>query len=183
MTERRLRYLDWLVDIGREPAPSDPEADCPAVFGDHGADSPRLAALRSAVQDGLAQLDDNDRELVVQSVILGRSLVELAAAMNRDVHRVEAQQRRALRRLKSLLAPIVRRDFGLETEPDSSCPICQSPRRQEIDAIIAARDRRRPWTPILRTLRVDFALSISTPQVVIGHERYHLSTNEPQETS
>ena len=63
--------------------------------------------------------------------------------------------------------------FGVTEESRPDCIICRSEHRREIDRVIASREEAETWRPVIRKIRERFGLKITTPQTLIGHEKYH----------
>jgi DNA-binding CsgD family transcriptional regulator len=181
MSPERVTYQNWIVDLGRDPSQApdpdqiSPQATAPTtVSGAAGAlESERQRLIREAVGLALSKLSDNERELIEQYHYMGRSYQEIAERSGRTIHRLESLHRRALRKLRAALAPLVKRLYGLGVSTDPDCPICTSPYRHEIDHLIRERQRFGTWRPIMRLLKSRFGLVIATPQTLIGHEKYH----------
>ena len=165
---RRVIFQDWIVERGHDPSrpvePVDLDLDSPA-------DPAR--PIRDSVQAALARLPERDREVVERFYFMGQGYRELASQTGQSCYRLEALHRRAIRQLKKGLRRFVRDRYGIYSKPHNDCPICRSPDRAEIDRLIARRDPEGTWRPIIRSLRNDFNITISTPQVLIGHEKYH----------
>lgn len=161
MARRRMIYHDWLareraVDESGEP--------------DKGADS----EIEQQVQRALAALSENEREFIVHFYCMGQTEQQIAEATGRTVVRLHALHGRAVRKLRRLLGGFVAERFGLESGGQTSrCPVCESECAAEIDRIIANRDRKATWRPVMREIHERFGIQIRSPQVLIGHERYH----------
>ena len=182
MSPERIVFQNWITDLGRDPSqPVDLDAErhgsSLADAGGSGAnsvpESERQARIREAVELALARLSANERELIEQFHYMGRSYREISELSGRTVHRLEALHRRSLKKLRTALAPLVKELYGLGVSTDPDCPICTSPERAVIDTVIRERDRARTWRPIIRLLKTRFGIIITTPQTLIGHEKYH----------
>lgn len=147
--------------------------------------TPRGIRIENAVREALKKLGEEERELVQRYLMAGQSMTEMAELTGRRVHRLTTQYQRALRKLRKYLAPLVAREFGdavadergrdeeVYAAESLSCPICLSAYRMEIDSIIAARRPDSTWRPVIRKLRESYGIVITTPQILIGHQRYH----------
>lgn len=145
--------------------------------------TPRGIRIENAVRDALQKLGEEERELVERYLLAGQSMTELAELTGRRLHRLSTQYQRALRKLRKHLAPLVAREFGKEIaaagnqEEQASealtCPICRSSHRAAIDLMISNRPSGSTWRPLIRKLRAEMGIIITTPQILIGHQRYH----------
>jgi hypothetical protein len=167
LSVNRITYSDRIVDLGRDPsiaiAPGPPSEP----------DGARVARIREAVSAALEGLTEDEREFIVHFYFQGMSYRQIGEASGRAKHKLWALHERALRRLRQALQGFVRAEFGIEAAEDESCPICASEHREEIDALIAARDRTASWAPVMREINHRFGLRIRAPQRLIGHEKYH----------
>jgi hypothetical protein len=136
-------------------------------------ESVRRRQIRKAVAFALSKLGDNERELIEQFHYMGRSYREISGRSGRSIHRLEALHQRALKKLRTALAPLVKQLYGLGVSTDPDCPICTSPHRASIDRLIRERNRSDTWRSMIRLLKGRFGILITTPQTLIGHERYH----------
>ena len=165
---KRMVFQQWIVELGRDPSRPPENTENPESAEPPEADSP----TESAVWGALARLAAADREFTVRFYFMGWSYHDLARLTGRPVPRLKARHKRIRRQLRVLLRPFVMPLLNRVVR--ASCPICASEYRSQIDAIIAHRDQSRPWRPILRRLREDFDLHVSSAQVLLGHERYHM---------
>lgn len=162
---KKTLYREWIVHLGCDPA----------MFGfpANDAEQARRRRICRAVRDALDELAEDQREFIVRFYFMGESYREMMSVTVRDRHKLESLHRQSLRRLRTLLAPFVSREYGLPADSIRDCPICASRHRAEIDRLIQRRDKQSTWSPIIRTLKDHFGITISTPQVLIGHEKYH----------
>jgi len=190
MSGNRVVYQNWIVELGRDPetsaAPSGEEwsdarlfpLDHPAVAnltsadGRPTGDEPR-ESIRRRVGAALDELDDDERELVIQFHFMGESYRRISEKSGRSIHKLEAMHKRSLRKLRKNLAEFVGETFGVSPRSAPDCPVCRSPHAAELDEIIRRRDRTATWRPILSLFRTRYKLYIGSPQVLIGHEKYH----------
>jgi hypothetical protein len=181
MSPERVTYQNWIVDLGRDPAQAldayEISSRVTAVDGSSetktDSESERQRLIREVVESALSKLSDNERELIEQYHFMGRSYQEIAERSGRTIHRLESLHQRTLKKLRSALAPLVKQLYGLGVSTDPDCPICSSPHRPEIDLLIRERERFDTWRPLMRVLKDRFGITITTPQTLIGHEKYH----------
>jgi len=192
MSNNRIIYRDWMVELGGDPRENDfrtrsfdsPECvrltDKDVLASER--DSSRAKQIQAQVQNALAVLTDEEQEFVIRFYFMGETYRQISEKSGRAVHRLESLHRRSVRKLKKELAIFVSETFGLNSlDKNRDCPLCTSPHVTEINRIIAARDRTQTWRPIIKTLREQFGIKVSSPQLLIGHERYHIS-NQPSST-
>ena len=189
MSSDRILYQNWIVELGHDPGSmSDDTTQIPAdrlfesieeftnILVAHEefptGDSCRERIIM-VVREAMDQLDESEKEFVFLFHFMGRSYREIAEDSGRSIGRLESLHRRALKRLKSLLAGFVSREFGLKREKVNSCPICNSPHREEIELLISAKKKRDTWRETIRLIRENYNLKIKTPQTLIGHFKFH----------
>ena len=181
MSPERITYQNWIADLGRDPSrPLDfEEQSRPIPVGADNFEASsdpepeRRRRIREAVKLALSRLSENERELIEQFHYMGRSYREIAERSGRTIHRLEALHQRALKKLRTALAPLVKQLYGLGVSTDPDCSICTSPHRPAIDRLIKERNRADTWRPMIRLLKSRFGIIITTPQMLIGHEKYH----------
>lgn len=157
----RVTYQNWIVELGRDPA------------WRSGDSTEQAIEINRMVGEAIRQLPDEEREFIVRFYYLGESYRRLSEATGRSVYRFEGIHRRAVRRLRNLLGPFVQDRFGLTIRRWESCPLCQSDSVEAIDRLLVAKTEPTTWRPIIRRLRDEFGITITTPQILITHARYH----------
>jgi len=175
MSSSRIAYHNWIVELGFDPmlGPADGQAEPGEIASDSHAEQERVQRIRSAVQAALAELTEDERELIERTHLMGQSFPELAASTGRALHRLESMYSRAVRKLRRRLYPLVEELYGLNRQQHEACPICTSRHRRAIDRIIAKRDPQATWRPVIREIERRFGLKIEAPQILIGHSKYH----------
>lgn len=195
MGKSRLVYVDWIVELGRDPERQLPEQDGPEIsIADLseeelrtraiGRADPRLEILQAEVREAVASLPELERELIERVHFLGESISDLAERSGRKLHRLEAALLRAKRKLAILLSQYEPKVNDAVNSPElrtiSSCPVCQSPNRLAIELLIRAKPVDATWKLIMRKLRDQFGLNLKVPQRLISHEKYHMTPNQIQ---
>ncbi len=169
MSGPRVTYQNWIVALGYDPSrrrlgfrsvPSESEK--------HSAEE-----IREAVERAVDALSEEERLLIIRYYFMGDSYGELTHMTGRAVYKLAAVHGRAVRKLRSRLAGFVRKRFGIQPVELPDCIVCQSSFRDEIDRLIAARDQGRSWKPVIKALKKRYSIAIKTPQILIGHEKYH----------
>lgn len=169
MGKSRIVLQNWIVELGFDPNENNPAGD----FNDQDNSNPVVERIRQEVAKALKQLPEEERELVERIHFMGQSYRELAELSGRAEHRMESAHRRALKRLRTLLAPLVAELFGLQTSVSTVCPLCLSGRRAEIDRLIARKAESDTWSRTMALLRDQFGIPVKSPQLIIGHLKYH----------
>lgn len=185
MPSSKIVYQNWIADLGRDPSrPLDlDDQSCQRILGSEGTipghealpaeAHERQERIRETVRAALARLTDDERELIEQIHFMGRTCSEISLRSGRAEHRLESMHRRAMSKLRRHLAPLVRELFGILSPGRTDCPVCRSPYRGQIDQLISSRDPKGTWRQVIEELRKKFGLKITTPQTLIGHEKYH----------
>jgi hypothetical protein len=133
----------------------------------------RADRIGAEVQSAVGRLSDDEREFLARFYNMGETYQQIADKSGRRIHSLEALHRRALKKLRKILAPLVVREYGVKTKTFDACPLCCSPFRAEIDALIAARPPEKTWRQVIRILKEKYRITIITPQTIIGHQKYH----------
>ena len=202
MGSNRLVYQNWIVELGIDPDNKDALKDgsyrnretislddLKDGVSSNGSillrdekeimrQARRQALVASQVSRALKKLTADEKEFIERFYYSGQTYREISEKSGRAVHKLEAVHKRAVRKLKRELAPVVKKLYNLDAEPDGSstvitCPVCDSPFKKDIDKMIAERDRKGTWRPVIKILKEKYGLEIKTPQVLIGHEKYH----------
>nr|MBN2278393.1 hypothetical protein [candidate division Zixibacteria bacterium] len=166
MSGKRLVYCDWIVKIGVDPRH---RYSLPYLNNNI---QPNERVVR-AVREALEHLSPLEREFIERYYFKGESYRKIALALNRRFGRMESLHRRTVGRLRKLLARFVKTEFDLENKIKAECPLCISPYRVEIDALIESKTKEETWKNIIRILKEKYGIIIQTPQILIGHHKYH----------
>ena len=178
MPQDRVIYQNWIVDLGRAPredrngskADFEPQ---PVSLEALAEENERRKLVQREVAEALSRLTDDEREFIERFYFIGESYRRIARKSGRAIYKLEAIHKRALKKLRKELRPLVARFYNLEQQPVRKCPICNSPYRSQIDLLIKHRDKSATWKEIIGILKEEFGLKIATPQILIGHEKYH----------
>lgn len=169
----RIIYRNWIAEQGFVL----PE-NCPYnMSSDHIEAAQRneasLRILKTAVSQALESLDEQERYLIIRFYFMGQTIGQISAETDRAGHKLYALHRRATKKLKKRLAAFVGRRYKIGVEQHLDCIICQSPHRPEIDALLRDRDKVRSLKPVIAAVKERYSIIITTPQILIGHEKYH----------
>jgi len=165
MGQLRIVYQNWIVGLGHDPDISWQEA---ASRG-----KPYNQSVIKAVNQALNQLDPEDAALIRLFYMQGISYREISALTGRDMHRLVAQNTIAVKKLKILLTEFVESHFNIDARSNSGCPLCNHPRRAEIDRLLQTKSDTETWKRIYQVLRDDFDLCVFPARKIIGHLKYH----------
>ncbi|MFH2054734.1 MAG: sigma-70 family RNA polymerase sigma factor [bacterium] len=136
------------------------------------AEQERRERITAAVREALDRLESTDRTILEKYYFEGESLPEIGRALGRRQATIVNRHRRALKALRKQLAAFVVTEFGVRQEAPDCC-ICQSPRRLEIEALIAAKRPEEPYGHLMRKIHERCGLKVTSPQTIIGHQKYH----------
>ena len=174
---RRIRFQDWLVELGY-----DPDRDGKRGNNQSGelsseyecSDDPKLKELiEESVRNALRRLSSNEREIVERVHYMGQTYRQISRSSGREISRLESLHRRAVRRLRRELGPLVKQLYGIETANSPRCVICRSPLRSEIDEILEHHDQKRGWRTIMRRIESEYGIKVRSAQTLVGHRKYH----------
>ncbi len=167
MSNSRIVYQNWIVDLGRDPLIQG--------FNNVSIEKPD-EHLIEAVSLALQQLSSNEKEFIVQFYYMGKSYQEISDQTGRVIYKLEALHNRALKKLEAHLVSFVTKKYGIISKCNYNCPICDSEYSNEVNEIIANMNPEETWRPIMKILRNEFGIKIRSPQTLIGHTKYHTQT-------
>lgn len=159
---RKIIHQDWVYLTDR-----------PGIW-ERKTSSSRQERVRRAVREEVAKLAYHEREFVELFWFQGRSMSEIAALLGKKPYKLECLNRRILRKLKSRLTDFVNAEFGLKVRKNPGCILCSHPQRVEIDALLKSKRPEETFRRIISTLQSDFGIRVRTPQIIIGHMKYHI---------
>jgi len=162
----RLVFLNWIYDVGRI-----------SLFSPK-KQSRLQKEIIEKVRDTVDKLPSREREFVQLYWFEGRSMAELSELFGKKPYRLESLNKRILQKLKRRLSEYVACQFGIADDAIPACIICDHPRRIEIDDLLLSKRPEETFRPIYRKLKEEFGLTISTPQILIGHIKYHLQKED-----
>ena len=167
MAKGKIIYQNWIVDIGIDPG----QAGKIQIQSDLIKPDEQVI---SAVRKALEKLESHEQDFIENYYFQGKTYREIAELQNRRISRIEGLHRRSLAKLKKHLARFVKERFDIDSEIGRDCIICSSPDKEEIDKLILAKKDRETWKKIIGILRNKYQIEITTPQILIGHQKYHL---------
>ena len=136
--------------------------------------SEKQKRIIKAVRTEIDRLSEIEREFVEMFWFEGRSLADIARVTGKQVYKLEGLSKRINRKLKNRLAGFVDSEFGLKAETGAKCLICNHPQRAKIDRMILAKKPQQTYKQIITTLKEEYGIIIKTPQMIIGHRKYHI---------
>ena len=173
---RRIRFQEWLVELGYDPdgvgRTGDDGASDPSTEEESPDNSERQELIEDAVRKALRRLSSNEREIVERVHYMGQTYRQISRKSGREITRLESLHRRAMRRLRKELAPLVKQLYGIES-PIPQCVICRSPLRAELDLILERHDDKRGWRTVMNRIEQEYGIKIRSAQTLVGHRKYH----------
>ncbi len=192
MGDKRLLYRTWISDLGRDPrernvlqlfeeserrmALTDGLLDdqmAAESSSEEASRGSRADVVRDRVSSALATLTERERFCIECYYFEGLSYGQIAQLSGRSIEKTRAVHKRAFKKLRKELAATATELFGIAVRRFEGCPLCQSPDRMAIDDLLRSRDLSQSWSPVIRILRERFGIRVTTPQRLIGHEKYH----------
>ncbi len=167
MPSNRIVYQNWIVELGFDPSQIRNFLETIEAGSDESEEIDRQ--VRSAIES----LDEDEMEFVIRFYFMGQGYNEISDKSGRANHKLEALHKRAIRKLKARLQPLVKKRFGIKAKKGRACPVCDSPHRSRIDKIILKRKTEETWSPVMKRIYEKFGVKITSPQTLIGHKKYH----------
>ncbi|HEX7401845.1 MAG TPA: hypothetical protein VF369_06680, partial [candidate division Zixibacteria bacterium] len=161
----RVYFFKWEIELfGR--LDNELSGDTP----DHNSEELINRQVRKAVK----KLSYEERKFIEKFYFEFKSYQEIAGILKKRIYKLERIHRRALDKMRILLADFVKERFKLEVSQKTDCVICNSPFRQELDELIKNKKKAETYSRLIRTFKQKYELDIKTPQVIIGHQRKHM---------
>ena len=188
LAKNRLIFQNWLVDIGYDPKLGGPhkneieQISIDELF-ESGFDitqeipdsqqNNRAEIIEHAVKNALAKLNDDEREFIIRFHFMGEKYIEIAEKSERELYSLVSMHNIAVKKLKKYLGQFVKEQFDIKEPKQSNCLICNSPYKEEINKLVSERDSKSTWKHIIRHVAKEYNIKIKSPQILIGHEKYH----------
>lgn len=128
----------------------------------------------AAVQSEIAKLTELEQEFIRMYWFEGMSTAQISDLLGKKVYKLEGMSRRIQRKLKNRLSEFVSREFDVESGSSKKCLICSSQYRAQIDQMLKSKKPEQTYKHIIKTLKNDFGITVKTPQIIIGHQKYHI---------
>lgn len=176
MSKRRLIYNNWIAETGAAGRSARAWSRPDDLSGDNlPEDIQRRRELEDAVRRAVESLPPDNRELIIRYYFMGESLGHISEVSGRRKSKLVALLRRTHRMLKKRLIGPLGKGCRIPHNPAETCPVCRCADRAEINLLIKNRDPARTWRPVMAALRQRYGLQVRAPQVLISHEKYHLT--------
>lgn len=187
---RKIKYQNWIYEILHEtsPRPSPTgEGDFSLPLVGEGGVSAVDPEIEQQVKQALTRLSEKEKIFVEEFYYQGRSYKEISGILKINLKQAEYLHRRAIFKLKNLLADFVERKFKIRVDKgilDKSatnhkssvvCVICRNPKQKEIEKVISSKKEHQTWRIILKKLKQKFNLDVKAPQVLIGHMKHRVN--------
>lgn len=131
------------------------------------------AEIERGVRGAVGQLRGLERIVIEGYYFDGRSLGQLAEREGISLNRMVLAQRQAFRALRTALAPLVARLYGIGAASVAGCPICAAPWREDAEAIIDGKSPATTWGQIIARLERATGFRARSPQTLLAHQRKH----------
>jgi hypothetical protein len=161
----RMRYISWAIEL----------------YGCSNADTAESKInqkseelIAKEVRKAVEKLSAEERLFIEKFYFEFKSYQEIAGILKKKVYKLERIHKRALGKLRILLADFVKTRFKLVVPKMTDCVICQSPIRAELDKLIKAKKQEETYTRLIRIFKRKYGIDIKTPQAIIGHQRKHM---------
>ncbi len=190
MSPKRVIYQNWIVETGFDPSKTSNdftenfieilsledliESDRSGEILQN-LENDDVKKLRQAVRDALEMLTEDEREFIIRFYFMGEAYADISEKSNRAIHKLSALHKRAVKKLKNNLTEYVALKYGIKNIEENSCSICESQYKTEINQLIKRRNKRKTWKPIMDEIKLKYNLKINPPQVLISHEKYHIT--------
>jgi len=158
----RIKSLEWVL----------PVSECDIWHNEE--DSRRAERIKKAVREAVGQLTPEQQEFVQLYWFEGESLKRIAGLWGSNRYRMNAFKNRIIKKLKKDLAGFVSREFGIKSTVKQNCPICASENSRHINSLLSGKKPSETYGRYIRLINQRFHLDIKTPQVIIGHLKYHV---------
>ncbi len=160
----KIEYYGWLDQMtGQTAWPPESESD---------ADLETRRRRIMAVRRALRRLPKLERQLILAHHFYGDSLSYAARRESLSFAVAVSGYRRGLRRLRSQLSAFVAEEFDVAAEA-STCVICASPHRTDIERILRSRTRHEGFARVIAEIWDKCGLRLRSPQTIVGHVKYH----------
>jgi hypothetical protein len=163
---RRLTSFDWVDNSVARPAFK--------PYGRHDL----TEEIIDRVQGAIRRLSASEQHFVRLYWFEAWSDKELSERLGSGPKRLRSVKRQILIKLRWMLQGWAAQRFRIAQPRGPDCVICGHPLRSEIDSMLSSKKPEESLGSVLRKLREDFGLSISTPQIVLGHMKYHMISGE-----
>lgn len=168
MSLKRIIYEEWIVELGFDPY------QVANVF--NLVDKPPYnQKLIAAVRDALSKLTPLECEFIERFYFCGETIPQIAEDLHTEKKWVRSLHRRSVKKLQRYMAAFVKKEYDITVETGPECILCLSPHLAEINEMIKSKKKEETWRIIYRVLKEKYQIKIKTPQILIGHQKYHMT--------
>jgi len=172
LSKSRIIYQNWIVELGRDPSLNWHEAS--------NRDGSYNQKIVRTIHKSLDKLTEGEAGFIRLFYFQGMSYREISELTGREIYRLEGVHTRAIRKLRNYLKVLVdSHDLAGSIDSNKRCPVCCHKDKNEINRLIENKQPDETWKHLVKILQEKFGLRISTPQILIGHQRYHMTGKEP----
>ncbi len=166
MSKKIVRYQEWM--------------DAMVVFSSDGDSDEKSGdvEVERAVRGALEKLSDFEKDLIERRFLMCQSSQRICGELGISERDLERGLREAQLRLRRLLAPFVQRRFKVGIADERRCLICDCVERERAEEIIGSKNQEETWRRVMCELDEHLGLKISSPQMLIGHVKYHVVVGE-----
>ena len=170
---RRIRSLNWATELY---GCSDEEIEEKMLpdFPNSGENFENDESINREVRKALEKLTPLEKQFIELFYFEFKGYPEIALVLKRKDYKLEWIHKKALDKLRILLADFVKNRFQLDVSQTTDCLICQSPFRQKLDELIQNKKEEETYATLIRIFKQRYGIDIKTPQVIIGHRRKHM---------
>ena len=169
----RIRYLNWAIEL-YGCVDEKIEGITLQDLSESTRKSEISESINREVRKAVEKLSFEEKQFVELFYFEFKSYQEIARIIKKKVYKLERIHRRALGKLKILLADFVKECFKLEISRKTDCIICNSPFRPELDKLIRNKKEEETYAHLIRIFKRKYGIDIKTPQAIIGHKKKHM---------
>ncbi len=169
MRRDRIVYQNWIVNLGRDPDLKIHEVGAPPPYNE---------AIIAQVNDVVDSLDPDEADFIRRFYLQGMPYRVISELTGRADYRLEAVHSRALKKLRNRLSGFLSDRFQINIETEADCPLCSHSQTEPINRLIRAKPKEETWKKIINILKTKYQIKIGTPQIIIGHVKYHIGKEE-----
>jgi hypothetical protein len=142
------------------------------------SDNPELDQLRESVNEAIKALPEDQQTIIRMYYFERASLKQIIAETGYTERKAIRAFAIAKTALKHSLAEIVKKRWPACKVKSSKCPICDHPRRTEIDSIILQKPKSQNWRQFNQMLFMEFGFTVNPPSLIKYHIQYHQRSKE-----
>jgi hypothetical protein len=137
------------------------------------SENPELDQLRESVNEAVKALPEDQQTIIRMYYFERASLKQIMVETGKSKFQVDRALANAKTALKHSLAAIVQQRWPECNIILPRCPLCDHPRRQEIDLMISKKPKSQNWREFNQALFRKFGLTVNPPSLIMYHIQYH----------